>query len=61
MDKPNLWQHTGSSTVFRELARYNPNEEQDLWIEYENITTKQIYTCRLEAFLARFRSMPNGD
>ena len=61
MDNRTLWQHTGSPTVFRELARYNPNEEDDLWIEYENVDTKQIYTCRLEAFLARFRSMPDGN
>jgi hypothetical protein len=59
-DEPALWAAVGSHEVFRERARYNPNEEPDLWIEYENVATDQIYTCRLEAFLARFRSIPNG-
>jgi hypothetical protein len=63
MDKQDtrpLWAATGSGEVFRERARYNPNEEEDVWIEYENVRTNEIYTCRLEAFASRFRSLPNG-
>lgn len=36
------------------LAIYNPNEEQDPWVEFENKETKQTYTCRLEAFKLRY-------
>lgn len=28
--------------------------EHDPWVEYENIKTKQHYSCRLPAFLDRF-------
>jgi hypothetical protein len=45
--------------VFKEIARYNPNEEPDTWIKYENVKTKQEYTCRLEAFLSRFSPLLN--
>jgi hypothetical protein len=44
----------GKGTKFKVVAVYNPNEEDDLWIEYKNASTSQAYTCRLEAFLARF-------
>ena len=57
MDSRPRWQGANGH-IFRERARYNPNEEDDLWIEYENELTKQIYTCRLEAFLARFGRLP---
>ena len=41
-------------TKFVVSAIYNPNEEDDAWVAYYNDTTKQEYTCRLEAFLSRF-------
>lgn len=48
----------GQGNHFRVLAKYNPNEEHDLWVEYENMKTAQKYSCRLEAFLARFMVVP---
>jgi hypothetical protein len=48
----------GNGTTFRVLARFNPNEEDDPWVHYKNETTDQEYTCRLEAFLARFIVTP---
>lgn len=41
------------------IAEYNPNEEQDPWVEFENIDTRQRYTCRKEAFLARYTPRVN--
>jgi hypothetical protein len=35
-----------------------PIVEEDQWVEYYNINTKSTYSCRLEAFLARFNPMP---
>jgi hypothetical protein len=55
----NLFVGTGDHTEeFEVIAVYNPNEEADLWISYRSTRTKLEYSCRLEAFLARFRSIP---
>lgn len=35
-----------------------PLVENDQWVEYFNKHTKQTYSCRLEAFLARFSPLP---
>lgn len=35
-----------------------PVIENDQWVEYFNENTKQTYSCRLEAFLARFNMLP---
>lgn len=35
-----------------------PLVENDQWVEYYNQNTKQTYSCRLEAFLARFNPTP---
>ena len=43
-----------NGTTFKVIAKYNPNEENDPWVSYINESTKQEYSCRLEAFLARF-------
>jgi triacylglycerol esterase/lipase EstA (alpha/beta hydrolase family) len=48
----------GQGNKFRVIAKYNPNEENDPWVQYINEKTKQEYTCRLEAFLARFTVSP---
>ena len=34
-------------------------EDQDPWVEYTNTQTQQVYTCRQEAFLARFSLQVN--
>lgn len=34
-------------------------QEDDAWVTYRNIETLQEYSCRLEAFRARFR--PEAD
>jgi hypothetical protein len=39
-------------------AVWNPNEEQDPWVKYTRQDGKE-YTCRLEAFKARFTPLPN--
>jgi hypothetical protein len=52
---PELWRTHDKE--FRVIARYN-TEDNDPWIEYENYKTKERYTCRLEAFEARFTRSP---
>jgi len=50
-----LTRFAGSNgSTFKVTAIYNPNEENDPWVEYYNEQTKQEYTCRQEAFLHRF-------
>lgn len=44
---------------FTLLAAYNPNEEDDTWVEYQNNVTGQTYTCRMEAFVNRFHPLPD--
>jgi hypothetical protein len=52
------WQ--GPNGLVMELvAVFNPNEEDDPWVEFENVNTKQRYTCRQEAFLARYTPRVN--
>ena len=50
---------TGMTTreEFTILAIWNPNEESDPWVRYRNQDDTE-YTCRLEAFLARFTPLP---
>jgi hypothetical protein len=43
--------------TFEVVERYQRDE--DLWIRYRNQLTQQEYTCRLEAFLARFSPKVN--
>jgi hypothetical protein len=45
--------------AFKVTALYAPNEEPDTWVAYHNERTGQEYTCRLEAFLARFSEIAN--
>jgi hypothetical protein len=47
-----------NGNVFKVIAKYNPNEENDPWVRYTNESTNQEYTCRMEAFLARFNPLP---
>lgn len=44
---------TPNGTTFIIIAEYCPNEDNDAWVEYENVRTGQRYTARKEAFLAR--------
>lgn len=44
--------------VFKITAIYNPTEEDDPWVKYVNTDTLQEYSCRQEAFLARFSQLP---
>ena len=50
---------TTDGTLFELLNTYNPNEENDPWVTYKNVNTKQEYTCRKEAFLSRFSKAPS--
>jgi len=47
------WTGADSKQEFVLEAIWNPNEEQDPWARYTD-ASGQEYTCRLEAFLARF-------
>lgn len=53
MKTPSRWL-SSEHLEFTLIAIYNPNEEQDPWAQYKNTRTGQEYTCRLEAFEARF-------
>lgn len=44
-------------TIFEVTATFCPNEENDKWVEYYNTKTGQEYSCRMEAFLARFHPL----
>ena len=57
MNVNDLYRATGSKT-FKVIAIFNPNEESDPWVEYINIDTQQVYSCRQEAFLSRFSLLP---
>jgi hypothetical protein len=52
------WTSTQGARM-RIIAEYNPNEESDPWVEFENIQTQQRYSCRKEAFLARYNPKVN--
>ena len=51
------WQGTDGEKEFTIEAIWNPNEEPDAWVRYTDNNLKE-YTCRLEAFLARFSQRP---
>lgn len=51
--KQKYWM-TSQMEKFEIIAEFNPNEENDTWVEYRNVKTKETYTARKEAFLARF-------
>lgn len=40
---------------FELLAEYAVNDSTDIWVEYRNCLTKEIYTCRKAAFEQRFQ------
>jgi hypothetical protein len=44
---------------FELLSVYTPFEHEDKWARYRDILNDQTYNCRLEAFLTRFRSLPD--
>ncbi len=46
--------------VFKIKAVFNKNDENDPWVEYVNTRTLQEYSCRQEAFLSRFRQLPES-
>ena len=54
-----IYYEDSQGNEFVVVAVYNPNEEPDPWVRYENIQTEQEYTCRLEAFQSRFRLITN--
>jgi hypothetical protein len=51
------WRGSDNRAEFTILAVWNPNEEHDPWVRYRNQDDSE-FTCRLEAFLARFSPMP---
>jgi len=51
------WQGYDRREEFTVLAVWNPNEESDPWVRYRRQDDTE-YTCRLEAFQARFHRLP---
>ena len=51
----------GTGRKFELLAVYSPrdDDDSDMWVEYQNRTTGDTYTCRLEAFRLRFNPLPD--
>ena len=47
------------SREFELLSVYTPFEHEEEWARYRDILDDQLYNCRLEAFLARFRAQPD--
>jgi hypothetical protein len=43
---------------FRVVAIWTPHDQQDPWVRYTGVDSRE-YTCRLEAFCARFTPLPN--
>jgi hypothetical protein len=52
------WSGT-NSTEYELLSVYTPREDGDEWARYRDIALDREYTCRFEAFLARFRPQPD--
>jgi len=50
---------TPNGHEFELLSVYKPFEDPDDWARYRDILNDQTYTCRLEAFLARFHPAPD--
>lgn len=57
LEQIKLWQ--AEDVEVELLAVWNPNEEQDPWARFRNTETQQEYTCRLEAFRARYQPIVN--
>jgi hypothetical protein len=52
------WIGSDSRKEFTILSIWNPNEENDPWVQYTD-QNEQEFTCRLEAFLSRFSPLIN--
>ena len=50
---------TAQGHEFELLSVYTPFEHTDEWARYRDILNDTVYTCRLEAFLTRFRPQPD--
>ena len=55
-DKRDLYR-TNDGMIFEVTSTYCPNEESDPWVTFINVDTKQEYSCRKEAFEARYSKM----
>jgi len=58
-DMPKYPRYQGANVTVELLREWCPNEEPDTWVEYKNTVTGQLYTCRKEAFLARYAPISN--
>ena len=47
-----------NGVTFRIKGIYTKDDESDPWVDYVNTKTGQEYSCRQEAFLARFSQLP---
>jgi hypothetical protein len=55
----NKYWSTADSHEFELLSVYTPVEQEEEWARYRDILNDKLYTCRLEAFLSRFRPQPD--
>jgi hypothetical protein len=57
-DAPKFPRYKGNDVVVEVLREWCPNEEPDTWVEFRNVATQALYSCRKEAFLARYSPTP---
>jgi hypothetical protein len=56
LPKPSSQWSGPSGELLTVQAVWNPNEEQDPWVNYTDQDGLE-YSCRVEAFVSRFRSL----
>ena len=55
----NKYWSTTNGHEFELLSVYTPENDTEEWARYRDILNDRTYQCRLEAFLVRFRPMPD--
>jgi hypothetical protein len=54
------WIGGGDRNIMVEnMAVYTQNDEPDVWIQFRNVHTHEEYSCRWEAFQARYSPVPD--
>lgn len=57
--KPNQKYSSSNGVVFQINRVYTKEDDNDPWVEYQNVETLQEFSCRQEAFLSRFTPLPD--
>ena len=55
----NKYWSTTNGHEFELLSVYTPENDTDEWARYRDILNDRTFSCRLEAFLVRFRAQPD--